>query len=52
MTSTYVFVVLIVSVGALVFMVSKLKFHAVLALYLASLMLALLWAPPSRRSPR
>lgn len=52
MTSTYVFVVLIVSVGALVFMVSKLKFHAVLALYLASLMLALLVGTPIEKIPK
>jgi len=51
MSSAYVFAVLIISVGALVFMVSKLKFHAVLALYLATLLLALLVGTPIEKIP-
>jgi len=51
MSSAYVFAVLIISVGALVFMVSKLKFHAVLALYLATIMLALLVGTPMEKIP-
>lgn len=51
MTATYVFVVLIISVGALVLMVSKFKFHAVLALYLATVLLALLVGTPIEKIP-
>lgn len=51
MSSIYVFAVLIISVGALVYMVSKLKFHAVLALYLATIMLALLVGTPMEKIP-
>ncbi len=51
MSSAYVFAVLFISVGALVFMVSRLKFHAVLALYLATVLLALLVGTPIEKIP-
>ena len=51
MSSAYVFAVLFISIGFLIFMVSKLKFHAILALYIATVLLALLVGTPIEKIP-
>lgn len=51
MSSTYVIIVLCIVVALLIFMVSKLKFHAVLALFIATITLGILVGTPLDKIP-
>lgn len=51
MSSTYVIIVLCIVVALLIFMVSKLKFHAILALFIATITLGILVGTPLEKIP-
>ena len=51
MSGTYVFVVLLITVALLIFMVSKLKLHAIVALFLATIVLGILVKTPINKIP-
>ena len=51
MSSTYVMIVLIAVVALLIFMVSKLKLHAIVALFLSTIVLGLLVKTPLAEIP-